>query len=84
MTDTTDTYCYLTELTKAEFRAVVGIAGKHGIKGLIGTVMELAKWKALHPKNPVEGERAERVHYELEQALERLEGYEELLSGGQQ
>ena len=70
---------YLHELSDEEFRAVTGLVKRHGVKVLLGTVMDIARYQATNQSNSeAEQARAARVLMEMEGLIERLEGFEEL------
>jgi hypothetical protein len=72
-------YLYLANLTKEEFNVVIGLVQKYGIKGLLGTVLELAQYNYNKENSPrAEKARAERIARELSALIERMEGFEEL------
>ena len=78
----TTKYIYLSNLSKTEFSAVLSILKKHGIKGLLGIVLELAQFNLRRSSIPADHHaRAERVERELGALIERLDGFEDLIYG---
>jgi hypothetical protein len=70
----TSEYSYLANLTKGEFKAVTQILKKYGVKGLLGTVLELAQFNLNRENIPAADKaRAERVTKELAALIERLQ-----------
>jgi hypothetical protein len=75
-------YHYLSTLTKPEFSAITAILKKHGVKGLLTTVLEIAQFNLnKETGQTADKARAELVTRELGSLIERLEGFEELTHG---
>jgi hypothetical protein len=77
-------YHYLSILTKPEFTAITSILKKHGVKGLLTTVLEIAQFNSASGSPLVllrSKATAELVTRELGALIERLEGFEELTHG---
>ena len=72
----------LARLTKGEFKALISILEKYGMRGLLSIAWELAELNHVSENGSLsEKARAERVSRELGALIERMDGFEELEHG---
>jgi hypothetical protein len=76
-------YEYLPLLTKTEMRALLSIVKKFGVRGLLGSVLEIAQFNVHQNPNISDTDKAtaELVAREFGAAFDRVDGFQELVTG---